>query len=108
MFGITAEQIKEQKAKFEEVKVLVSEARTALEAGDVKTCIEKLDAIKTVGKESVKKVKEVVDNVKNTDKEAVKETFKKSLIDSVKSTITKSDVKKNEQTTTQYTDDSKK
>lgn len=108
MFGITTEQVAEQKAKTEEVRKLAGEALELTKAGkldDAKATLEK--AVET-GKEVVSDAKEVVDNVKNADKEAVKETVKKSLIDSVKSAITKNDVKKIEQATTQYTDDIKK
>lgn len=108
MFGITTEQVAEQKAKTEEVRKLAGEALELAKAGkldDAKATLEK--AVET-GKEVVADAKEVVDNVKNADKEAVKETVKKSLIETVKETITKSDVKKAEQAAAQYTDEVKK
>jgi hypothetical protein len=80
MFGVNTEQIKEQKAKTEEVKTLAGEALAAFKAGDTKTGMEKLNAVQTVGKEVVKNTKEMVETVKDADKKTVVKNIKTALI----------------------------
>lgn len=93
MFGITNEKIAKLEQDKNDLKNLATEVTTSIKAGNFEDAKAAADLI-------IEKV--------NEKKEAVKETVKKSLIDSVKSAITKNDVKKIEQATTQYTDDIKK
>jgi len=96
MFGVNADQIKEQKAKTEEVKTLAGEALAAFKAGDTKTGMEKLNAVQTVGKEVVKNTKEMVETVKKTDK--------KTVVEKIKTALTSSNTKAVKATAKQYTE----
>lgn len=96
MFGVNTEQIKEQKAKTEEVKTLAGEALAAFKAGDTKTGMEKLNAVQTVGKEVVKNTKEMVETVKNADK--------KTVVENIKTALTSANTKAVEATAKQYTE----
>lgn len=74
MFGITTNQINEQKAKTEEVKNLAGEALEAIKKGDVATAKAALELAAETGKQVVKDAKQVVDNVKESKAEDVAKT----------------------------------
>jgi gas vesicle protein len=74
MFGITTEQINEQKAKTEEVKNLAGEALEAIKKGDVATAKAALELAAETGKQVVEEAKQVVDNVKEAKAEDVAKT----------------------------------
>lgn len=96
MFGITSDQIAEQKENVKEVKTLASEALNAIKAGDVKTATAKLTEAGEVGKEVVSAAKDVVDKAKATDK--------KDIINTVKESFTSKDKKAVTDAAKQYTD----
>ena len=89
MFGITNEQIAEQKAKTEEVKTLANEALEAIKKGDVVNAKAALELAAESGKEVVKESKKIIDNVKNADSKEIKETVKESLKESVSKEVKK-------------------
>lgn len=70
MFGITTDQVKEQVAKTEQVKVLAAEALTALKSGDIKTATAKLKEAGEVGKDVAEETKNMIDTVKDKLEEA--------------------------------------
>lgn len=89
MFGITNDQIAEQKEKVEEVKALANEALEAIKKGDVADAKAALELAAESGKEVIKESKKIVDNVKNADSKEVKETIKESLKKSVTEEVKK-------------------
>lgn len=101
MFGITSEQIAEEKAKVTSVQSQVKVALEALKSGDVTTATANLQAAVATGKEVIADAKTIADKVKNTDKESIIETAK----DQLTKTVVKEQVKKVENATAAYADD---
>ena len=95
MFGITQEQIAEQKAKVESMKTLASEALTAIKSGDVTVATAKLQEAVATGKEVVASAKEVIEKVKAADAKSVVEQAKNAAAE----TMVKAEVKKTEEAT---------
>ena len=108
MFGITSEQVAEQKAKTEEVKNLAGEALEAIKKGDVVTAKAALELAAETGKQVIDESKKVIDNVKNADKEEVKETVKDSLIKTAKDAVNMNALKEAEKGAAIYTNEIKK
>lgn len=84
MFGITTEQINEQKAKTEEVKNLAGEALEAIKKGDVATAKAALELAAETGKQVVEDAKQVVNNVKEAKAEDVAKTAVEGAKDALK------------------------
>lgn len=101
MFGITSEQIADEKAKVESIKTQVAAALDAIKAGDVTVATANLQAAVATGKEVAADAKTIADKVKNADKNSVIETAKESLI---KSTVA-NQAKKVEQAAASYSND---
>lgn len=74
MFGITSEQVKEQTARAELVKLYAQDALYSLQQGDVKTAIDKLKTATEAGKEIAVEAKKVIDTVKSAKKDEVIDT----------------------------------
>ena len=74
MFGITSEQVKEQTARAELVKLYSADALYSLQHGDVKTAIDKLKTATEAGKEIAVEAKKVIDTAKTTKKDKVIDT----------------------------------
>lgn len=86
MFGITTEQINEQKAKTEEVKNLAGEALDAIKKGDVATAKAALELATETGKQVVDNAKQVVDNVKEAKAEDIAKTAVEGAKEAIKET----------------------
>ena len=72
MFGITNDKVAQEKALMTQVKQYTEDALVDIKAGNIKAAAEKLEQAKSIGKTVVDDVKETVENVKNADKEEVK------------------------------------
>jgi hypothetical protein len=72
MFGITNDKVAQEKALMTQVKQYTEDALVDIKAGNIKAAAEKLEQAKSIGKTVVTDVKETVENVKNVDKEDVK------------------------------------
>lgn len=95
MFGITTDQVAEQKENVKQVKTLASEALESIKNGDIATAKAKLNEAQEVGKEVVEKAKEAVDTIKKTDK--------KEVVEKVKNALTSANTKTVETAAKQYT-----
>lgn len=74
MFGITSEQVKEQTARAELVKLYAQDALYSLQQGDVKTAMDKLKTATEAGKEIAVEAKKVIDTAKTAKKDEVIDT----------------------------------
>ena len=74
MFGITSEQVKEQTARAELVKLYAQDALYSLQQGDVKTAMDKLKTATEAGKEIAVEAKKVIDTAKSAKKDEVIDT----------------------------------
>jgi gas vesicle protein len=72
MFGITNDKVAQEKALMTQVKQYTEDALVDIKAGNIKAAAEKLEQAKSIGKTVVTDVKETVENVKNANKEDVK------------------------------------
>lgn len=72
MFGITNDKVAQEKALMTQVKQYTEDALVDIKAGNIKAAAEKLEQAKSIGKTVVNDVKETVENVKNTNKDEVK------------------------------------
>jgi hypothetical protein len=95
MFGITTDQVAEQKENVKQVKTLASEALESIKKGDIATAQAKLNEAQEVGKEVVEKAKEAVETIKKTDK--------KEVVEKVKNALTSANTKTVKTAATQYT-----
>ena len=95
MFGITTDQVAEQKENVKQVKTLASEALESIKKGDVATAQAKLNEAQEVGKEVVSKTKEAIETIKKTDK--------KEVVEKVKNALTSANTKTVETAAKQYT-----
>ena len=98
MFGVTQPQIEAQKAKVIEVKTYATEALEAIKKGDVQTATAKLQEVTAATKEVAEQIKKDVEKVKEADKKSVVETVKKTVTES----LVKDQVKKVETKSAQY------
>lgn len=99
MLGITSDKIAEQKAKTEEIKVMVSGAIYDLSAGNIVAAKDKLQKAVVTGKEVVDTVKETIKTVKSTDTKEVKEVKEVAVVaDKKAKTEKKADTKKADKT----------
>lgn len=108
MFGITTDQIAEEKAKVETVQAQAKEALDAIKAGDLTTAQAKLTEATTIVKDVVKDAKETVKNVTEAAKEADKKEVGKTAIKGALEGAIKGDIKKVEAATKMYSDDTTK
>ena len=89
MFGITTDQVAEQKAKTEEVKKLASEALELAKAGKIEDAKAALELAVETGKEVVTEAKKVVEKAKETKAEDVAKEAVKGAKESIKVEETK-------------------
>ena len=88
MFGITTEQIAEQKQKTEEVKTLAIEALDAIKKGDVATAKAALELAAETGKQVIDESKKVIDNIKNANREDIKNTAHEAIKTELQKSVT--------------------
>lgn len=93
IFGITENQVNEQKAKVTEIKGLASEALDAIKSGKFDDAKAALELATETTKEVVADAKTVIDNIKAADKEEVKAAVKTEAEKVVKDVATKAEEK---------------